>query len=529
LADVFLSYARPDEAFATRIARELGKLGISLWYDRELPAHRPYSDVIKTELEAASAVLVLWSSAAAESQWVRSEANRARELGKLVQARTENVVLPMPFDQLQCANLANWRGRGAHPGWAQVRKSIDALLSGDRSGQMSLPADSRVDRRNLVLGGGASIAVAGGATFAWLTGSSRRRSNPEAELLTQKGIDALQNNDVFAADDAGSLANAIALLTQATQADPQSAEAWGSLALAYAALKRVSPVATRSGLDSRSRSAAAETFKLKSHEPRATAALLLLEPVYRHWRSAEESDRAALNYTRSRPIPLLLFLLSDTLGSVGRWKEAAAVSIKADRRHFIIPGADRRVVVDLWAAGELEAADEALKLAIEHWPQQPQVWRTRIEYLMYSGRPSDALAVLNNEAERPSGTPHELVSAIGETARALASEGDAAEAVQRSLDYLRSQPAAVFGVAQACAALGDVSTTFAILNGYYFGEGGWRRLAPDGGDADRQTSPLFLPSMRRIWRSTQFEQLTRRIGLDDYWRFSRVVPDFRAQ
>jgi tetratricopeptide (TPR) repeat protein len=529
LADVFVSYARLDEAIAARIARELGKASISVWYDRELPAHRAYSDVIATELEAARAVLVLWSSASIQSQWVRSEANRARELGKLVQARTDGGRLPMPFDQIQCANLTNWRGGRTHPGWAQVRKSIDVLLGDDQSTRMTLPAEPAVSRRKVLVGGAAAITVAAVGSFAWFHRSPSDHSNPEAELLTQKGIDALQNNDVFAADDAGSLANAIALLTEATQADPHSADAWGSLALAYAALERVSPVARRPGLDSRSRSAAAETFKLKPHEPRATAALLLLQPVFRHWRSAEEAARAALEDTPSPPIPILFFILSDTLGSVGRWKEAAAISSKADRKRFIIPGADRRVVVDFWAAGDLQGADEALKLAVEHWPQQPQVWQTRLEYLMYSGRPLDALAVLNNEAERPSGAPHELVKAIGATAKALAGQGGPSEAVQRNVDYLRSQPAAVFVVAQACASLGDVATTFAILRGYYFGEGPWKNVAPAAGDADRQTSPLFLPTMRPTWRDEQFAQLVSKIGLEDYWRRSGVVPDFRIR
>ena len=319
-----MSYARMDEAIAARIARELGKAGISVWYDRELPAHRPYSDVIATELEAAPAVLVLWSSASTQSQWVRSEANRARELGKLVQARTNGGRLPMPFDQIQCANLTNWRGGSAHPGWAQVRKSIDALLNGDQPTRITLPAETSASRRKLILGGAAAITFAALGTGALFHRSSSEHSNPEAELLTQKGIDALQNNDVFAADDAGSLANAIALLTEATQADPHSANAWGSLALAYAGLKRVSPVARRPGLDSRSRSAAAETFKLRPREPRATAALLLLAPVYRHWRSAEELDRAALKDAPSPPIPICSFFCQTLL-------EALAVRRKLPR------------------------------------------------------------------------------------------------------------------------------------------------------------------------------------------------------
>jgi tetratricopeptide (TPR) repeat protein len=521
MADVFLSYARPDAAAAERAARELSNAGCSVWFDRELPAHRLYSDVIATELGSASAVLVLWSKFSIDSEWVRSEANRARELHKLVQGRLDAAPLPMPFDQIQCADLAKWRGGDRHPGWSQVRKSIDAL-----AGQRRAPAASRPEasRRAALTSGAAAAAIAltGGVIWWNLSGD---HPSPEAALLMQKGIDELQNNDVFAADNAGSISNAIALLSQATEADPRNAGAWGSLALAYAGLKRVSPLPQRSGLDLRSRSASAKALKLNAHEPRATAALLLLDPLYRHWRSAEQTDRAALE--RSPPIPLLFFLLSETLGSVGRMKEGAAISVKADRKRYIIPGADRRVVLDLWAAGDLQGADEALKLAVEHWPQQPQVWRTRLQYLMFSGRPSDALAILHNEAERPSGTPDGLVRALDATAKALGGEGEHAKAVMRNLDYLKEQPTAAFGVTHACAALGDFETSFAILQGYYFGEGAWSSVAPPGGNQDRATSGLFLPPLKPAWRDARFARLLQRIGLDDYWRQTGTIPDFR--
>ena len=524
MADVFLSYARSSAAAAERVTRELAKCGWSVWFDRELPAHRAYSDVIAAELESASAVLVLWSKDAAASQWVRSEANRARERGRLVQARIDNARLPMPFDQIQCVDLGSWRGLGDDAGWTQVRRSIHALLGAENNASIPVAHHPMGSRRKLLIGGAAAVAVsiAGGVT--WLRGRDDR-ANPQAALLVQKGMDALQNNDVFAADDPGSLANAVALLSEATKIDPRNVIGWGSLALAYAALKRVSPVARRSGLDSRSRSAAATALRLKPNEPRATAALLLLDPLYRHWRAAEQADRAALK--ASPPIPLLNFLLSETLASVGRWKEAAAVSIKADRTHFIIPGADRRVVVDLWASGDLQGADQALKLAVDHWPQQPQVWRTRLAYLMYSGRPFDALAVLHNEAERPTGTPQGLVRAFDATAKALAGQGDAKNAIASGLAYLKTAPAAVFGVAHSCASLGQGTTAIALLRGYYFAEGEWAQLSPAAGDQDRQTSPLFMPPMRSVWMDAQFNQLLTRIGLNDYWRQSRTLPDFR--
>jgi hypothetical protein len=529
VTDVFLSYARSDAASAERIARELGKAGCSVWYDRELPAHVAYADVIAAELESAAAVLVLWSKAAAASQWVRSEANRARELGKLVQARTGDSRLPMPFDQIQCADLTKWRGGGTNAGWLQVRSSIDALVRGDHTGPRTgaLAIQSTVTRRSVLAGTAAVIAAAAGAGL-WLRGRTADHPSPEAALLLQKGVDTLQTDDVFAADNPGSLRDAIALLTEATQADPKSPDAWGSLALAYAALKRVSAPAERPGLDQRSRSAAAKALDLDAREPRATGALLLLNPLYRHWLQAERADREALKATPTQ-VPLLFFILSEMLRSVGRCKEAAAVSTKFDRKAFLIPGADEQVLLDLWSAGDLQGADEALRLAIQHWPQHPQVWRTRVAYLMYSGRASEALQTLHNESERPPGTAADLVQAMDAAARALAGSGSGSEAVARGLAYLRTNSAGLFGVVHVCAALGDLDTMFSLLDGYYFAVGPWSKVAPVAGDQDRATGALFQPPMKQAWNEPRFAQLLHRVGLEDYWRRSGTLPDFRRR
>ena len=85
MSDVFVSYARASEAEARRVAAGLRALGYAVWSDEELPAHRSYADVIEERIDAARAVVVLWTAEAATSEWVRSEANRAREQRKLVQ------------------------------------------------------------------------------------------------------------------------------------------------------------------------------------------------------------------------------------------------------------------------------------------------------------------------------------------------------------------------------------------------------------------------------------------------------------
>lgn len=133
MSNVFISYARAKEAEAHRIAEALRALGYGVWRDDELPAHRAYADVIEERLRDAKAVVVLWSPDAVASEWVRAEANRAREAKKIVQARLDDVALPLPFDQIQCADLAGWSGDSSHPGWRKVAESVAALIGAERS------------------------------------------------------------------------------------------------------------------------------------------------------------------------------------------------------------------------------------------------------------------------------------------------------------------------------------------------------------------------------------------------------------
>ncbi len=131
MSEVFISYARSTAPQARQVADALRALGYSVWRDDELPAHRAYAEVIEERLTAARAVVVIWSAEATRSQWVFSEANRAREDGKLVQMAVDGARLPMPFDSIQCADLAGWRGDTDAPGWRKVVASIADLVGTD--------------------------------------------------------------------------------------------------------------------------------------------------------------------------------------------------------------------------------------------------------------------------------------------------------------------------------------------------------------------------------------------------------------
>ena len=152
MADIFISYARSTAKQAQAVVGALRELGYSVWIDDELPAHRTFTRVIEEQMTAAKAAVVIWSADAVQSEWVLSEANRAREERKLVQSSTDNTRLPMPFDTIQCANLAGWSGDPAAPGWRKLIASIAALVGGVDAAALSaidppLPSEPAIAAR----------------------------------------------------------------------------------------------------------------------------------------------------------------------------------------------------------------------------------------------------------------------------------------------------------------------------------------------------------------------------------------------
>jgi adenylate cyclase len=132
MSDVFVSYARSTEPQAKEIAQALRSEGFSVWRDDEIPAHKPYAEVIEDRLRSSKAVLVIWSADAVKSQWVRAEADAARELGTLIQATVDGTLPPLPFNQIQCAGIDCSNDGVAGRGWEKLKASVGALVRGER-------------------------------------------------------------------------------------------------------------------------------------------------------------------------------------------------------------------------------------------------------------------------------------------------------------------------------------------------------------------------------------------------------------
>lgn len=128
MADVFISYASAEKDRAKLVAESLEAAGFSVWWDRALKPGETFDKVIQREIEAAKAVIVLWTRASVESQWVREEADHGRQRDMLIPLLMDEISPPIGFGRVQAAKLHDWDGDPKHHDWTEVIESVQALV-----------------------------------------------------------------------------------------------------------------------------------------------------------------------------------------------------------------------------------------------------------------------------------------------------------------------------------------------------------------------------------------------------------------
>jgi membrane-associated phospholipid phosphatase len=128
MADIFLSYARPDLPRARQFEAALEKCGWSVFWDRELLPGEGFRRAIEHELKQAHCVIVLWSRTSVESEWVIDEAESGKKTGCLVSIRIDDVEMPLGFRQLQAATLIEWPGDVLHPEFQLLTRRLHNLV-----------------------------------------------------------------------------------------------------------------------------------------------------------------------------------------------------------------------------------------------------------------------------------------------------------------------------------------------------------------------------------------------------------------
>lgn len=130
MADVFISYASEDRARVRPLAEALQSRGFNLWWDRSLAAGHDYTAVIERELRAAKAVIVVWTQSSAASTFVRDEAGRARDEGRLVPVLLDRVDIPLGFGAFQAEDFTRWNGGANAPQMQILEEALKAKIEG---------------------------------------------------------------------------------------------------------------------------------------------------------------------------------------------------------------------------------------------------------------------------------------------------------------------------------------------------------------------------------------------------------------
>ncbi|MEO6394358.1 MAG: toll/interleukin-1 receptor domain-containing protein [Devosia sp.] len=137
MPDIFISYKKEERDFAASVAARLTQAGYDVWWDDALLAGERFEDEISTVLDASRLVVILWSHKSVDSEWVKAEAEAARQQKKALPVIIDDmphVRMPLLFRGLHVARLTGWKGEENHSGFVELMSSI-----GDRLGKAAGP------------------------------------------------------------------------------------------------------------------------------------------------------------------------------------------------------------------------------------------------------------------------------------------------------------------------------------------------------------------------------------------------------
>jgi adenylate cyclase len=159
MADVFVSYARSDKARVAPLVAAIEAKGWSVWWDPAIAAGQQFDDQIDAELQAASAVLVVWTPTSVASRWVRGEARDAAERGILVPVRFEDARLPIDVRAIQTTDLDKWGEDPASAPFQDLLRSLGAVIKRQRAHQSVKSAASSASSASAVAAPRVAICV----------------------------------------------------------------------------------------------------------------------------------------------------------------------------------------------------------------------------------------------------------------------------------------------------------------------------------------------------------------------------------
>lgn len=136
MADVFVSYAREDQARVEPIVKAIEAAGLTVWWDKDIGGGSDFVFDTEKELDDAAACVVCWSADSVTSRWVRDEASAAAEQDKLIPVQFDIDRPPMGFRQFQLIDFTRWWGKASAPCFEKLIAAI-RMRTDKRPGEAS--------------------------------------------------------------------------------------------------------------------------------------------------------------------------------------------------------------------------------------------------------------------------------------------------------------------------------------------------------------------------------------------------------
>ncbi len=182
---IFVSYSRVDREQVLPIITALEQRGHTVWWDGLLEGGDRFSQVTETALETSDVVLVVWTATSINSHWVRDEATRGRDRGRMLSVSLDGTEPPLGFRQIQYIDLSGSGNPAKRARFAEVLAALDKVE--DKSGTdltfaapEAAASTQRFSRRNaLILGGGGVLAAGAGLAY-WQSGLFGGASQPNS-------------------------------------------------------------------------------------------------------------------------------------------------------------------------------------------------------------------------------------------------------------------------------------------------------------------------------------------------------------
>jgi hypothetical protein len=117
---VFISYRHGDDvAYVERLTEFLVDAAVPVWHDHDVVTGDRWEQVIKTRIEGCSAFIVVMTSGADESDWVKREINYAERLGR--------PILPLLLEGNGFFRLSNYQAEDVRRGQLPTQPFVNRL------------------------------------------------------------------------------------------------------------------------------------------------------------------------------------------------------------------------------------------------------------------------------------------------------------------------------------------------------------------------------------------------------------------